>query len=216
MMKKYCLLLLLVLCAALASAQTVPEFFTGFWTTATSNRFTRITASPGLTQQVYRLESIMQSDANILQFNIIADGVVLPVSFYEGSVVLVEAKEIAIQQVTPGVVFAGTWKVVQKVPVAPITTTWAGYAQLNRDILIASFKTEQEFVLSVNGTSTNCTNTAMTVFIDGVVVKDNNNQPLIFAPGSSIYGKGKVITLRPSGTCTGNTNPVYGTLKIKA
>jgi hypothetical protein len=214
MIKKYSLVLLLATVSVFANAQ-VPEFFIGGWNTSTANRFTRITVSPNLVQQVYRLECSMASDTDIVQFNIFADGVVIPVSFFEASVVLVEAKDIAIQQVTPGAFFSGNWKLVQKPAIASVSIPWAGYAKLNKDILVASLKTEQEFVLSLNATSSNCTATSMTVFIDGVVVKDNANQPLIFAPGSSIYGRGKLITLRPMGNCTGNTNPVYGNLKLK-
>jgi hypothetical protein len=214
MTRKYYLLVLLATVAVFAKAQ-VPEFFIGGWNTATANRFTRITVSPNLVQQVYRLECTMMSDTDIVQFNVIADGVLQPVSFYEGSVVLIEAKDIALQQVTPGAFFSGNWKLVQKPAIAAVSIPWAGYAKLNKDILVASLKTEQEFVLSLNQTSSNCTATSMTVFIDGVVVKDNANLPLVFAPGSSIYGRGKLITLRPTGNCIGNTNPVYGSLKLK-
>jgi hypothetical protein len=214
MIKKYCLFMLFATASVFAKAQ-VQDFFIGGWNTTTANRFTRITVSPNLVQQVYRLECTMMSDADIMQFNVIADGVLIPVSFYEGSVVLVEAKDIALQQVTPGAFISGNWKPVQKPAIASVSIPWAGYPKLNKDILVASLKTEQEFVLSINSTSSNCTATSMTVFVDGVVVKDNANQPLIFAPGSSIYGRGKVITLRPAGNCTGNTNPVYGSLKLK-
>ncbi len=214
MIKKYSAALVFTIISFFTSAQ-VPDFFIGGWNTSTTNRFTRITVSPNLVQQVYRLECTMMSDTDIIQFNVIADGVVLPVSFYEASVVLVEAKDIAIQQVTPGAFVSGNWRLVQKPAVTAVSIPWAGYARLNREILVASLKTEQEFVLSINASSSNCTATTMTVFVDGVLVKDNAGQPLIFAPGSSIYGRGKLITLRPAGNCTGNTNPVYGSLKLK-
>jgi hypothetical protein len=214
-MSKKCCIALLFLAIGISVKAQVTEFFAGGWNTATANRFTRITVSPGLVQQVYRLDCTMMGDSDIMQFNVIADGVLIPVSFYEGSTVLVEAKDIAIQQVTPGTFIGGSWKLVQKPAITSVSIPWAGYPKLNKDILVASLKTEQEFVLSINQSSSNCTATSMTVLIDGIVVKDNANQPLVFAPGSSIYGKGKVVTLRPIGNCAGNTNPVYGSLKLK-
>jgi hypothetical protein len=39
-------------------------------------------------------------------------------------------------------------------------------------------------VLSIYAASSNGTAAGMTLFIDGVVVKDNTNQPLVFAPAA--------------------------------
>jgi hypothetical protein len=49
---------------------------------------------------------------------------------------------------------------------------------------LSSCKTEQGFVLSIYAASSNGTAAGMTLFIDGVVVKDNTNQPLVFAPAA--------------------------------
>jgi hypothetical protein len=216
-MKRYLVLLLLVGTSLTTVAQTLAtELLWGGWITTNANRFTRITVSPNLPQQVYRIESVLFTDTSTLQYNIIVDGVVQPTSFYEGSVVVVEGKDIAIQQVNPGASLNGTWRMIQKPAAATTSMAWAGYARLNRDILVASLKTEQEFVLSINNNIPNCTATAMQVLIDGVSVKDAANQPLVFMPGSYIYGRGKVITLRPIGNCTGVNNPVMGSIKLLA
>lgn len=218
-MKQYFLLLFFACSYSIAGAQaTTPEFFQGVWNTSNTAKFTRLTVSPNLTNQVYRIDcSTVINDADILQFNIYVDGVVQTVSFYEGSSVLVEGKDIALQQVNPGAAATGIWRVVQKPAIAPVTANWVGYSKLNKDILVASLKTEQEFILHISHDLANCTasTTGMNVYIDGVPVKDRNNVMLTFAAGNSMYGKGKVITIRPLGICTGN-NVIAGTIKLKS
>jgi hypothetical protein len=216
-MKRYLVLLLLIGASLSTIAQTMAnELLWGGWMTTNANRFTRITVSPNLPQQVYRIESVLFTDTSTLQYNVIVDGVAQPTSFYEGSVVVVEGKDIAIQQVNLGASLSGTWRMIQRPAAAATSIAWAGYARLNKDILVASLKTEQEFVLSINNNIPNCTATAMNVLVDGVSVKDANNQPLVLVSGSSVYGRGKVITLRPIGNCTGVNNPVSGSIKLLA
>lgn len=207
--------LIALLSAQLLTAQPQPELLTGGWSTSNSNRFTRITGTSNLDSKVYRIDCTMMVDTSVLQFNIIVDGITIPASFFEGSYVVVEGKNIAIQQANPGKMVKGTWKVIQVPEIPPVSVQWAGYPKINKDILIAALKTEQEFVVSINYTSLNCSNTTMTVYIDGTPVKDNNNNILTFWEGSSIYGKGKNIVIRVAGSCAGNNDPVYGDLKLK-
>lgn len=216
-MKRYLLLFLFIASGLTTIAQTMAtELLWGGWMTTNTTRYTRITVSPNLPQQVYRIESILLTDTSTLQYNIIVDGVVQPNSFHEGSVVVVEGKDIAIQQINPGPMVNGIWRMIQKPAAAATSIPWAGYARFNKDILVASLKTEQEFVLSINNNIPNCTATAMQVIIDGVPVKDATNQPLVLLSGSSVYGRGKLVSLRPIGNCTGTTNAVYGSLKLLA
>lgn len=186
----------------------------GGWSTSNANRYTRITGTNNLDNKVYQIECTYMTDNDILQFRLIVDGVTLPVTFHEGSYVTVEGKSIAIQQITPGKMIRGTWKIIQQPEISANSSSWNYVPRVNADMLIASLKTEQEFLLSINYSSTNCTNTSMTVIIDGQPVLDNNNNPLIFWEGSTIYGKGKTVVIRAAGTCTGN-NTVNGDFKIK-
>ncbi len=216
-MKRFVIFLMLAGSSLCAAAQTMAgELLWGGWVTTNTARFTRITVSANLPQQVYRIESVLLTDTSTLQYNVIVDGVAQPVSFYEGSVVVVEGKDIAIQQVSTGPMVNGTWRMMQKPAAAATSIPWAGYARFNRDILVTSLKTEQEFVLSVNNNIPNCTATAMYVLIDGVMVKDTANQPLVLQSGSSVYGRGKQVTLRLIGNCTGVNNPVSGSIKLLA
>ena len=155
-----------------------------------------------------------ESIETIVQFNIIVDGFVQLVTFHEGSNIAIEGKNIAIKQITPGRMIKGTWKIIQQPEIAAYTLPWAYVPRVNTDLLIAVLKDEQEFLLSINYTSTNCTNTSMTVLIDGQPIRDNANNIITFWEGSTLYGKGKTVAIRPLGTCTGN-NTINGDLKLK-
>lgn len=186
---------------------------TGGWRTSTENPKTRITATNNLSSKIYRINCITLVDATILQFRIIVDGTPIQPTFQEGSFVVVEGKEIFIEQTTPGAMIIGTWTIVQESERAALTLPWNYYTSLTNDLLIASLKVEQEFLLSINSTSINCTGTSFTIFIDGQAVKDANNNIMKFLEGSTIYGKGKNILIRASGSCTLNS-PIVGDLKL--
>lgn len=92
---------------------------------------------------------------------------------------------------------------------------WSCTPSANADMLIASLKTEEEFVLHINVNSLNCSNTSFIVMIDGQVLLDKTKKPLVFWHGSSVYGKGKMVAIRASGTCEpGHT--VNGIFTLKA
>lgn len=148
-----------------------------------------------------------------MQFKITVDGTVIEAMFQEGSSVVVEGKEIAIQQLTHGTMVKGTWAIIQQPEKSAITIPWNYYTSLSNDLLVSSLKMEQEFLLSINYHTPQCSNTSFTVMIDGQPVIDENNTILKFFEGSTIYGKGKYITIRATGTCNKNT-PIAGDLKL--
>lgn len=186
----------------------------GGWTTSNAARYTRITGTNNLDTKVYQVESTYFADSDVLQFNLIVDGVTLPVTFHEGSSVAVEGKSIAIQQTAAGKMFRGTWKIIQQPEVGATTLPWGFVPKVNADQVVATLKTEQEFLLSINFSSTGCTNTAMTVYIDGQPVRDAANNVLTFWEGSTVYGKGKLVVIRPTGTCSA-TGMIAGDLKLR-
>lgn len=213
-MTKQLFLFLLIVFAINTGPLRAQDLNAGGWTTSNSSMFTRITGTNNLNNYVYRIECTTLADNDILKFNVIVDGVTIPVSFYEGTYIAVEGKNIALQQISPGKMIKGSWKIIQQPEVAATTLPWVLSPKLNTEMLIANLKTEQEFLLTINYTSSNCTNTGMTVMIDGQPIKDNNNNVLTFAEGSTIYAKGKTVTLRVTGNCTGN-NAVTGELKLR-
>ena len=185
----------------------------GGWSTGNTTRLTTITGPGNLSLRVFRIETTILADSDVPGFTVIADGVRIPVQFTEGSGVIVEAKSVAIEQTTPGRLIRGTWKVIQQPDIAAEVLPWAATQRLNSELLIASFQTEREFVLSINSTSSNCVGTAMTVTIDGTPIKDTRGATLSFAEGSSVVGKGKLVVVRSAGSCTG-LSTVNGDLRI--
>ncbi len=152
-----------------------------------------------------------------MQFNIIVDGVTIPATFFEGSYVIVEGKNIVIQQLNAGKFFKGTRKVIQQPELAAEKILWNGFPQIQKDILIASFKTDQEFVISLNLMSTNCQNTSMSIWVDSVPVQAKGacgSSTATFSEGSSIIGLGKLITARVVGTCSSPTTSINGDFKV--
>lgn len=186
----------------------------GGWSTSGPGSYTRITATHNLDQKVYSIQNTIHMDDAILEFDIIADGVTIPTKMFEGGFVAVEAKSIFIRQTKPGKQIKGSWKTIQQPETAATVIPWMGYASLNKDILVASLKTEQEFIIEIHG-SLDCNDAAFQVFIDNVPVKDGSNNTLTFWNGSSLIGKGKLVVVRVSGSCTG-AKPITGYLKLKA
>ncbi|WP_158861010.1 hypothetical protein [Lunatibacter salilacus] len=185
----------------------------GGWRTTNDNPFTRLSVSNSLESKIYRIECISLVDASILQFRIIVDGKPIQATFQEGSNVVVEGKEIAIEQLSQGTMVKGSWAIIQEPERLAVSIPWNYYPSLSNDLLVAALKVEQEFLMSLNYGTTNCSNTSFTVFIDGIPVKDKNNITLNFLEGSTIYGKGRTILIRALGSCTNNM-PIVGDLKL--
>lgn len=208
------LLFFLLVLTQEAISQSQPELLVGGWTTSNAVKATVINTPAIQTSRIYRIDcSTTPTDGNINQVEIIVDGVSLPYYLVEGSFIMVEGKNIAIKQIGNAPIVKGTWKVIQQAEITPEKINWNGYPALNREMLVADFKTEQEFVLTINLISTGCTTTAMIVYVDGNPVMDSNGAPLSFSQGSSINGKGKRIHIRVSGTC-GSASFVAGDFKI--
>jgi hypothetical protein len=214
-MKTSLLFFFLLVLALPVNAQN--DLYSGGWVTPNTSKLTTITGSNNLPQRIYRIECTLFQDADVLQFNIIVDGTTIPATFFEGNYVIVEGKKIVIQQLNAGKCAKGSWKVIQQPEVLAEKTTWSGYPQIQKDILIASLKTEQEFVISLNSTSTDCQNTSMSIFIDSVPVTATGaggSSTSTFAGGSSIVGFGKLVTARVVGTCASPTASINGDFKL--
>ena len=210
--KNFLIVIILIATCFVAKGQTA-TLSTGGWRTSNDNPFTRITIGSNLETKVYRIECTTLVDASILQFRIIIDGVPVQATFQEGSYIVVEGKEIAIEQLSQGSMIKGTWAILQEPEKLATTIPWNYYPSFTNNLLVADLKVEQEFLLSINYTTINCSNTSFIVFIDGQPVKDSSNNTLKLLAGSTIYGKGKSILIRAAGVCTNNT-PIAGDLKL--
>lgn len=186
----------------------------GGWSTSGPGSFTRITATNNLDPKVYSIQNTIMMDEAILEFEIVADGLTIPAKLYEGGCVAVEGKNIFIRQTKPGRMIKGGWKIIQQPEIGAIVIPWVGYPSLNKEILVANLKTEQEFIIEVHEVF-DCSDATFQVIIDNIPIKDNNNNILTFWSGSSLIGKGKTVVVKVNGSCTGSKT-VSGYLKLKA
>jgi hypothetical protein len=195
-----------------AIAQTTPQLYSGRWTTWNSERYTLITATANLAQHVYRITAPGGLAPDTLRFAIYVDGQPLPSPLIQGGSAVVQGSRIAILQTSGGASTPGSWTVLQESSVPIEQIVWVGYPGLAQDVLLAAFKTEQEFVLTLDNT---CTAANFTVSIDGVPVRNTHNQPMVFHRESSILGKGKLVTVRMGGSCPSGTEPARGSFRIR-
>lgn len=211
--------LFLVALSGRLSAQTnpPPTLYGGSWSTANPDRMTVIAAGGNQTARVFRITAPAAPPEDVLRFGLVVDGVAIPMQIYQGGSAVVEGKSIAIQQVNPGPILRGSWAVLQAVDVLAETINWYAYPDINREVLVASLATEQDFVLGITGGGPNCRATSMTVTIDGTPVMGPTRRPIVFPEGSQFLGRGKSIVVQASGTCLQPPGgaPVQGTLRIR-
>lgn len=190
------------------------EMYSGGWKTSDGHKFTTLTATPLDEPKVFRITCTEMVDAQYVDFKIQVDGKQIIAHLNEGGSIFVEGKEIHIEQTTSGVNILATWEVVQEQLIEFERATWTSFPQDGGESLICAFENEQEFVLSINSSSAGCRNGLMSVVIDGSAVKDLSGNLLQLIEGSSVIGKGKIVSIMVSGHCD-NHNPFRGEVKIR-
>lgn len=188
------------------------SLFQGGWSTNNSSKVSVISAVPE--KRLFFISNIMFADQKVLEFDVYADGVKVPVSFFESGSVAVQAGKIEIRQLSEGQNIKGSWKLLQESDVPATQIPWASYPSLNKEVLITNLSTAQNFVFEI-GSTTGCSNVSCNVFIDGNVVKEQTGTPAVFVPGSSFIGFGKRVTVKAQGTCVNPTStPITGSLRL--
>lgn len=189
------------------------SLFEGGWSSTNGSR-TSVISTTADKKRLFFLTNTMLVDPSILEFEVTADGVKIPTTFFESGSVVIYAGKLDIRQVNDGQNIRGNWKLLQQPEIASTIIPWAAYPSLNKEVLVANLGTAQDFVLHVNNT-TGCVNVSCNVFIDGNVVKDQAGNPAPFIPGSSFIGFGKNVKLKAQGTCSPVSSiPVTGTMEL--
>jgi hypothetical protein len=177
---------------------TVTHFYSGGWKTTVKHKKAQITAQPLVTNKVFKIGTTTdnQKNENPAKFRVIADGEVLFFPVAENGSVLVEAKEISIEQVNEGTFFTGSWEVIQEPQLSQVAVDWVIPAKEGEVATLASFKTETEAVLTF-GFSTQPpspeVDSLIKIFVDGKVLKTRDGVDLTICQGSSIILRGKII-----------------------
>lgn len=189
------------------------HLFLGGWKTSNEQKLTAITAKPLELSKVFRISCTELIDADVVQFRFYVDGKTIIAPLNEGGSVFIQGKSIFIEQIEEGINFLAKWEVVQETPLAFEKAIWVVYPQEGIQSLVAAFEEEQDFVLSINLKSNGCSDGRMVVVIDGQEVKDNKGNVIQFLEGSSVIGKGKIVSVVVTGTCSPK-NKFYGDIKI--
>jgi hypothetical protein len=191
---------------SLFSVNAQNKFMIGGWKTTNTNKVTRITTGNQTIARLYKISSTALDNYDT-EFQVIVDGQTITSKFQEGSSIYVHGKEILIKQISDGDIYSGLWEVVANTRENKDKLAWRAETPPNNGkVLVASFLSPKDFVISLGFQSTNCTRGTgrMIVIVDGVTIKDANGDTLEFLEGSSLFGKGKLIEVQLTGVCTSN------------
>lgn len=193
--------------------QKTAHLFQGIWQTTERTKVIPLTANPLKASKVFRLYNVEMVDSVIQKFKIYVDNKAIVAPFFEGSSIFVEGKSIEIEQLGKGASMLAQWEVVREKKIQFERAVWVANPRVSQPTLIAAFIKETEFVVTLNRTSTGCSNGQMIVSIDGNSVKSRASKVVKFEQGSSLIGSGKIVFALVTGQCKAN-NLFYGTIKI--
>lgn len=191
-----------------------PRLLEGGWKTGPKNKSTTITATKLSDAVTFRFRCVELVGGKLAKFRFIVDKKAIIAPMTEGSSVLIRGKEIWVEQVGTNTFAFTTWQAVQSDPQEFDVGTWQTLGK-GASVLAAALDKDQWFVLSFNlPGGGGCTDGGMVVTIDGKAVKNRaGDAALTFLPGSSLIGKGKIVSVRIAGKCpTGKR--LTGTIKV--
>lgn len=190
------------------------EMYFGGWKTSNTHMFTSLTATPLAESKIFRIKCTEIVDSQYVEFKIQVDSKQIIASLNEGGSIFVEGRDVQIEQVTTGVNILATWEVIQEKTIEFEQANWTVFPQHGNQSLICAFEKERDFVISINAVSTGCRNGLMSLIIDGSAIEDLSGKPLQLLEGSSIIGRGKIVSILVTGNCD-NHNPFRGDFKIR-
>lgn len=204
----------------LENNESQTHLYAGGWNTSDKERFSKIIATDLESPKLFLIKAMEFIDADLIKFKIHVDGKTISEPFHEGGNVLVEGKNITIEQLNEGAHTYSTWQVVQEPEIEFDSFAWE--VDLSDGIveptLVASFTTEREFILDFNITTSDMKDVAiMEVIIDGKsVTRDEPGNPLaMFLEGNSLIGKGKVVAVMIAKSGSNDTKKFSGSIKLR-
>ncbi len=212
------------------------DFYEGSWVTSTKDivnannqyyNIQTITTTPFDKDKLMIISSTIREDSVVKAFSILQDSLTWGPVLWEGGEAIIEATNTEIHQLSQQNqidknLYQGNWSVIQKTSPTKtfFTSNWIAYnngSPFKLRTMIAFFKQEREFVLSVNNSTNGCDSGYIEVYINGIPIRENRQgtvAPKRFYSGASIYGKGTRISVKSFTQCTIGKG-VSGSFKFK-
>ncbi len=189
------------------------EFYEGGWRTNAAHPQTRITYEAQL-PHTFLIRCTELVDGSTAKYVVTADGKTFVFPLLEGSSMVVEGKDIHIEQTHGDAVGTPvTWTAIQQNPTEAIGIQWTARSGQGLTTVLA-LNNAQEFVIQFNQGFPDCPNATMQVFIDGKVVVDKNGGSLRFVEGSSLLAYGSIVAVSADADCVGGSR-LSGSIKLK-
>lgn len=199
------------------------HFYQGQWITTTKTTQFHLNPQPFGQLKTFSigLTSVFveSAGARSAKFRLIVDGVKLPLPFFEGGQVVVEAKQVAIEQINEGVIMGGAWEVIQEAQIPAIVSRWEVPTVIDEFVLLGSFKTEVEAVIqfysAASPVPSNGERAYAKVFCDGNSLLANG-EALLLPQGSSVVCRAKTFGLQIAVPHPNPKSVLLGELKLRA
>lgn len=211
------------------------DLYSGGWATTTKDivnsnnqyhNIQSITTTPFKENKLIIFSSTTREDSVIKAFQILQDNLTWGPVLWEGGEGVVEATEIEIKQLddrnqNDKNIYRGKWSEINiKHSEDFYKTNWIAFnnsSPIKLRTMIAFFKQEREFVLSVNQATIGCNEGYIVVYVNGQAIKENRQGTVAakrFYSGASIYGIGTRISIESFTSCS-KTKGVSGSFKFK-
>ncbi|MBW1294970.1 hypothetical protein [Aquimarina litoralis] len=183
----------------------------GRWSTNKKNRFHTATQTEFPERKLVKVTSVLVGTPIPFEF---VKGNNLPnIPSAEGGALFVDTRGIYFNQPNLNDNLNGTWEVLDDDRITTYSISWMFHPKFSSGKVLASFDEETEFVIDFLNTN-NCNDISIAIYVDNQPIKTYFGTNAVFLPNSSVYGKGKRITIfNINGTCH-DQGDVSGKLRI--
>lgn len=200
----------------LLSASVLTPAQGGSWNTSNPNKITTITGVLLEEVKVVSLRAGLPDSSTLREYQLIVDGTTLTGVFAEGGMLTVAGRNIVIKQTDTNSSGSGGWFVqtgAQRESVSNIIDDlgFVTAAPANKEYTLANFQNAKSVLLvvgsplvpfgSLTQLTPTCTGALVTIFVDGVSIKDSTGSDILFPIGSTTHVRGRNIRVKFSGTC---------------
>lgn len=211
-------------------------FLEGSWATSTKDivnsnnqyfNIQTITISPFEEDQLMIFTSTTEENDNIVKaFQILQDNLTWGPVLWEGGEAIIEASNLEVRQLDDNqnspFIYKGNWGIISSAthPKGFFKSKWIAHnngSPIKLRTMVAFFKKEREFVLSVDNSTIGCTEGYVEIYINGTVIREDRPgtvTPKRFYPGSSFYAKGHRISIKSFAQCDSGKG-ISGTFKFR-